>query len=303
MRKYLRMGIQAGPYILFAMGKIRKYAKNPEKYSVEERHAEGRKFLGTVNRLGLHATYIITGQENLPPQDQQCIFYGNHASLIDAVTLPQIADRPMGILAKKEVIEMPFVGTCAKSIDCLFMDREDLRSEIKLMMQLADLLKTHPDLSYVIFPEGTRSEGPDFNLGPFHAGSFKVAMRGNYPIVPFCFYLTDRVLSQHYHYKKYPVQISYLKPIYPEEYENMTTQQVADMVKERIAAELEVLKSRDRELVKTLNGFSDKKTDKVLHYIPTEEEKEKKRKKKAKKAAKKAKKEEKAKAKKKAEKK
>ncbi len=291
MRKYLRMGLQAGPYILTHMGKIRKHAKHPEKYPIEERFKEAQKFLSNVDKKGLHSQLIIKGQENLPPKDQQVIFYGNHAALTDAVIFPQVTDRPMAFLAKDDVKNMPFVGTVATSIDSLYMDRDDLRSEIKLMMQLADLLKKEPQLSYVIFPEGTRSDPPDFNLLPFHAGSFKVAMRGNYPICPFCFYLTDRILSKHYHYKKYPVQVTFLKPLYPEDYENLSTQQVADIVRNEIQEELDRMRANDRELVKTLNGYSDKKTDKVLHYIPTEKELEKKKKKKEKKAAKKARKE------------
>ena len=291
MRKYLRLGAQVGPYIVFRVGKIRKYSKNPSAYPLEDRFAEASKYMRAIDKKGFHMQFIIKGQENLPPKDRQVIFYGNHIAVMDAVSFIEFSDRPMGFLAKDDVKTMPIVGTVATSLNSLYMDRDDLRSEIKLMMQLADLLKNNPGLSYVIFPEGTRSDAPDFNLLPFHPGSFKVAMKIKAPIVPFCTYMTDRVLNQHYHYRKYPVQVTYLKPIYPEEYEDMTTQQVAEIVKERIAAELEIQKANDRELVKTLNGYSDEKTDRVLHYIPTEKDVRKHEKKKAKRAAKHAKKE------------
>ena len=36
----------------------------------------------------------------------------------------------------------------------------------------------------VIFPEGTRAKGPDYELGEFHHGSFKLATKAKVPIVP-----------------------------------------------------------------------------------------------------------------------
>ena len=75
---------------------------------------------------------------------------------------------------------------------------------------------------------------------------------------------SDRILNQKYHYKRNPVQVSYLKPLLPEQYNEMNKKEIADYCKKAISEELEILKKKDREYVKLLNNYTDKKTDKVL---------------------------------------
>ena len=79
-------------------------------------------------------------------------------------------------------------------------------------------------------------------------------------------YFPERVFNQHYHYHKYPIQVRYLKPIYPEEYNERTNQEIAQKVHDETLAALEERKKKDSRLVKELNGYSDKKLNKVLHY-------------------------------------
>ena len=56
--------------------------------------------------------------------------------------------------------------------------------------------------------------------------------------MPTVVYGSFRTLHKKHNYKKYPTYIKYLKPIYPQEYEGMTTEQVAKRVQSMIQKEL-----------------------------------------------------------------
>jgi len=206
--------------------------------------------------------FIVSGKENIP--EGQVLFTPNHVSNADPIAMLALQDKPIAFLAKKEVIKMPVIGKVVKTVGGRFIDRFDLRSEVKVFRQIDKDLQNHPDLSYVVFPEGTRTQPPLYEVGTFHAGTFNIAVKRSMPIVPVCMYFTDRVLNTNYHYKVYPIQVRYLKPIMPEEYENMTTAEIAQKVQKEIALNVEEMKTLDRDLVKKLNHYSDEKTNKVL---------------------------------------
>lgn len=261
MRKYIRMGLRKGYRILTSSIRFSEYAKNPKKYPLEERYRYTHDFMNDMNKA-FHVKLIIKGEENII--DGPCFYTPNHDSVMDPIVLLMAIKRPITFVAKKQAAGMPFVSKILKAIDGKFIDRNDLRSELKVFRELDQELEQEKDLSVVIFPEGTRSKvSDDFRLLPFHPGSFKVPTRRNLPIVPVCLYLTDRILNQKYHYKRYPVQLTFLKPLYPEDYKDLSTAQISDIVYQRIDEELQRMKKLDFGYIREFNGYSDKKTKKV----------------------------------------
>ena len=63
-------------------------------------------------------------------------------------------------------------------------------------------------------------------------------MKAGVPLVPTVVFGSFRVLSKKHNYKNYPTYIKFLKPIYPEEYEGMRTEEVAAIIQSRIQKEL-----------------------------------------------------------------
>ena len=262
MLKYLRMGMCGAPTIVRRYPKVKRFIKDSEKYNVMYRYKYVKSFMYRLNETSFHQVFYIDGQEDLPKG--QVLFVCNHTSNLDPIDFYMVSDRPVGFLAKKETLKMPFVRSVCKATYGTFLDRSDLRSEIKSFIAIDKLLKDNPDLSYFVFPEGHRSSAPDYNLQEYHPGAFKIATKREIPICPVAIYLPDRALKQKYHYKKYPVQIKFMKAIMPSEYENMTTKEIADKVKAETGEALKVMKERDPQLVKALNNYSDKKLEKVL---------------------------------------
>lgn len=260
MLKWMKLISRCLPELFACSNKAKKYIKYDD-VSLTERHDFFASEIEKANKKGLHFVPIIKGEENIP--DGQVLFASNHCSCIDALFLMCVIKRPIFFLVKKEAKKFPFIGKIIESSKGVFIDRQNLRSEIKSINDAVKTLEKYKEVSYFVCPEGTRSVGPDFVTGDFHAGTFKVATKANVPIVPISMYLTERILDNHYHYKKYPVQITFNKPIMPDQYETLDTHDISDIAKEEIVSELENLKNNDRELVKKMNHYSDKKVDKV----------------------------------------
>lgn len=241
---------------------VRHKEKNPLIQRIRYLKAKARIACGKKLRV----RFVIRGEENLV--QGQKLYIGNHTTIFDPVAFVATNRDDVTVVSKKEVENYPFFKTFARFIDCPFLDRSDLRSEIKIFRQIDNMLGEHPELSVLIFPEGTRSKEKDFPLLPFHAGTFKVATRRDLPICPFVMYSGERVLDRHFHFKVYPVQITYLKPLMPEEYQSMTNQEIADLLYSRMNEALKELREREASLIAQFNGYTMGKTKKLMAYKP-----------------------------------
>lgn len=73
----------------------------------------------------------------------------------------------------------------------------------------------------------------------FHAGSFKCAGKTKCPIIPIALIDAYKPFDQKGS-KQVEVQIHYLPPVYYEEYQGLSSAQLAELVRSRIAETMEV---------------------------------------------------------------
>lgn len=133
----------------------------------------GRVLKSTKTNITVH------GLENLP-KDGAMLFVSNHQSNFDIPLLLSEIPVPKGFIAKKELGKVPFISRWMKEIKCLFMDRDDMKQSVQIIVDGIKILKS--GYSMVIFPEGTRSKGGP--VAEFKAGSFKLATKSKVPVVP-----------------------------------------------------------------------------------------------------------------------
>lgn len=154
---------------------------------------------------------IAIGEENIP-KDSAVLYVGNHRSYFDIVLTYVRVPRPTGYVSKKEMLRWPLLNIWMKNLHCLFLDRKNIKEGLKTI--LAGVEKVKSGISICIFPEGTRNRVPDTFL-PFHEGSFKIAEKGNVPIIPMTIVNSAAVFEDHFpKIKKATVIIEYGKPIY-----------------------------------------------------------------------------------------
>lgn len=158
----------------------------------------------------------VIGAENVP-KDQAVLYIGNHRSFFDIVLTYSRCPGLTGYISKKEMEKFPLLSTWMKRLYCLFLDREDIKEGLKVILTAIEHVKN--GISIAIFPEGTRGRGKDeLDMLPFHEGSFKVATKSGCPIIPMAIVNTSAIFEDHFpKVKPTQVIIEYGAPIYPKE--------------------------------------------------------------------------------------
>lgn len=249
--KYPGYIVRVGWPIISSYWWMRKYAKHPEKYTMEEKYNRLRKLVSRVAK-GLNLEIYVNGLENIPQDGHSFIITPNHLSMFDPFLLFMYVTTPLSFVAKKQVIRFPFVGKCMKLLEGVFLDRDDLRQNLRIMRHITETLKNDTN-SWVIYPEGTRTKNADYSMNEMKPGSFKMALDSEKTILPVAFYGTFRVLSTKYKNKINPIQVSFLEPLTPEQFKDLKTVEVASIVQKRVEDELKILKEHDAQLMEEIS--------------------------------------------------
>jgi 1-acyl-sn-glycerol-3-phosphate acyltransferase len=212
--------------------KIYKYS-DAEKYDEQTRYALLHYLTPIANRRG-RVTVVCHGLENLP-NETGYVLYPNHQGMFDALMVLETHDRPITTVSKKEVQNVFFIKQIFQIMQSKFIDREDVRQSMKIMMEVTKELKT--GRNYLIFPEGTRSRNKN-NILEFKGGSFKCAMQAKCPIVPVALIDSYKAFDSH-SIAKLTVQIHYLKPLYYDDYKDMKSVEIATFVSDVIKKTIE----------------------------------------------------------------
>lgn len=190
--------------ILWIVGKFNPWAKKRVSLSIVSWAFNVVIFLSGIKRT-------VIGEENVP-KDTAVLYVGNHRSIFDVVLCYPRVPNPTGFISKKEILKVPLLNIWMIYMDCLFLDRSDMRKGLEMVLSAIDKVKN--GISIFIYPEGTRNK-TDKPLGEFHKGSFKIAQKSGCPIVPVVVNHSDEIFEQHLPFiKSTKVTIEYCKPIY-----------------------------------------------------------------------------------------
>jgi len=199
---------------------IGKFNKNTEDYQCLRMVQRAFKLM--ISMAGTEVTVI--GEENIP--DEPVLFIGNHRSYFDILLTYSRCKRLTGYVAKKEMLRYPLLRDWMKRLYCLFLDRDNPKEGLKTILQAIDYIKS--GISICIFPEGTRNDGEELSIIPFHSGSFKIAEKSGCQIVPISMNNTASIFENQFpRIKKTHVIIEYGKPIYPCELDKETKKRLA----------------------------------------------------------------------------
>ena len=213
--------------------KLCDYAKRTDEVPEEEKYRHIQYILQRAVKGG-NVDLQITGLENIP-KENGFMLYANHQGMFDVLAIAATCDNPLGAVLKKELYDVPFLHQIALCTKSFAMDREDVRQSLTVIQNVIKEVKE--GRNYLIFPEGTRSKLGNKML-EFHGGSFRCATKSKCPIVPIALVDSFKVLDQKGS-KPVAVQIHYLTPIYYDEYKDLKTTEVAELVKSRIAAKIQ----------------------------------------------------------------
>ncbi len=183
----------------------------------------------------------VIGAENIPA-DRAVLYTSNHRSYADIpmgyTTVPNLT----GFIAKKEIKKVPGLSWWMSNMNCLFLDRNDIKQSLKTILKAVDIV--NEGYSIFVMPEGTRNHSDE--LLTFKEGSFKIAEKTGCPVIPVAITNSDALYELHRPWvRKAKIVIHYGTPI-----------NVADMPREerktlgsRVRHEIELMLEEDKKLI------------------------------------------------------
>ncbi|MBE6155293.1 MAG: 1-acyl-sn-glycerol-3-phosphate acyltransferase [Firmicutes bacterium] len=159
------------------------------------------------------------------PHKEGFIFAGTHTSYFDAFLIGRSTLRPIHFLAKKEIMDVKFLGPILNALGFIRVDRA--KKNPGAINSAVEYLKNNKIIC--LFPEGTINKTEDYIL-PFKYGAVSLAYKSGKPIIPFAFVGGPKLFN--YHVKVIIGNPYYVKTDNLEKENKILEQKVIELIKE-----------------------------------------------------------------------
>ena len=177
----------------------------------------------------------LKGGDKLPAKGRFMLVC-NHTSITDPIMLLYAMPKSqLAFISKKENSDMFVIGPMMHKLQCQLINRENDKEALKTILRCIQILK-EDKASIGVFPEGGIND--DLKFHHFRPGVFKIAQKTKVPIVVCTLKGTKDVLPNLTKLKRSDVLVSVLTVIQPEEFENVTTVDLANRIHKIMADDL-----------------------------------------------------------------
>ena len=220
------MNFRRAPYMV---PKMRYQANHPEKYTEAQRYSLVHHVIHLMNTTGKITTKAY-GLENLPKEGGY-MMYPNHQGKYDVLGIMYTHKEPCTFVMDKLKSNTMLVREFVDLVQGKRLEKDNPRQGLTIINQVAK--EVAEGRKYILFPEGGYKFNNKNKVCDFKAGSFKIALKSKTPIIPIALIDSYKVFNS-FHIGPITTYVHYLEPIYYEEYKNMKTQEIANLVKQRI---------------------------------------------------------------------
>lgn len=233
-RFYYIIGISI-PLIIYYILKANYYCAHEDRYDEQKRFELVLSIIGHVKSRGRIKT--ISMNEDKLPKEGGYIMYANHQGKYDALGILCAHKTPCAVVMDAERSRVMLTNQVVNLVHGKRLERNNLKQQFGELEKLTAEVKE--GRRYIYFPEGGYNRNGN-KLQEFRPGAFKCAKNAQAPIVPVAIY--DSHLPFDFNsLKKVTTQVYFMDPIYYDEYKEMSTREISNMVKERIEQQIEVL--------------------------------------------------------------
>lgn len=187
-----------------------------------------RALLNFATILGLWLVRIkveVSGMEKVP-KDTRILLVSNHRSKFDPIISWYVFRKwNIAYLSKEKNFHIPIFGKIIRKCCFKMIDRENAMNAIITVNSAAELLKQR-EVSIGVYPEGTRSTTGE--ILPFHNGMFKIAQKGEAPVVVIFVDGTEKI---HVNYPWHSTKVT-LKVLEVMPYEEIAARRTAEIGEE-----------------------------------------------------------------------
>ena len=157
------------------------------------------KFVFRVIVLIAGVEINYSGIENLKSLNAEKSYFviSNHRGYFDIITGYLLFEKDTGIVSKDNLKKVPLLCFWMKRINCLFLNRKDLRDGLKMVLDAINNINN--GISMWIFPEGTRCKSKNpLDMLEFKQGTFKIPEKADCYILPISFRNTEMVFENQF---------------------------------------------------------------------------------------------------------
>lgn len=229
------------PFIIFYLMVAEHYMKNRNKYDEDKCYHLVQKVVKRFKKNARIRT-IGYGEEKLPA-DGGYIMYSNHQGKYDAIGIISVHDKPCTVVMDEARSRLFLVNQFIELLRGVRLNRTDFRQQVECAKAIQNGVEQ--GRRYIYFPEGGYDKNGN-SLQEFRAGAFNCVKKAKAPIVPVAIYDSHLPFEKN-SLRKVTTQVFFLEPIYYEDYKEMTTQEISEMVKSCIEESLEYLEKQRSE--------------------------------------------------------
>lgn len=216
------------------------YSRHPEKYSEEFRYEYDRHCITIMKKRGRITTNAY-GTYNLP-ENGGYVMFANHQGKYDALGIMDSHNAPCSIVMDADRSYMPLVRQFIDLVQGKRIKLDDLRQAAGIINEVSEEVKQ--GRKFIIFPSGGYEHRNGNYVDPFKPGCFKGAIRARAPIVPVAIVNSWKVFDL-WSLRRVVTQVFYLKPLFYDDYKNMKSTAISDLVYNRICAAVKCAESGD----------------------------------------------------------
>lgn len=211
------------------------------KFDLRKKAAVSQKIVACALKIIIFLAGVkleVEGVENIPA-DKAVLYVANHRGYFDIITTYATVPTLTGYISKDDIKKIPCVSNWMKRLNCLFLERENVRQGMEVILKAIENVKN--GYSIFVMPEGTRNHTEE--VGPFKNATFKIAQKTGCPVVPVAIMGSDDIFENcSPKVKAGTIKLKYGKPVYLEDIPKEKRKQPGEIFREIVVGMLEEMK-------------------------------------------------------------
>lgn len=218
------------PFILYYLWKAGYIERHDDKYTESDRYKIARRMVGIMKRNGLIKTNVY-GTDNLP-SDGGYVMYANHQGKYDSLGIIYAHDNPCTVVIDEKRSHLFLTDQFVTLLKGSRLDKTNMKSQMQTILNVIAEVKA--GRRYIIFPEGGYYHNRN-EVHEFLPGAFKCAIKSKSPIIPVALIDSYKPFELN-SIRPVTTQVHFLEPLYYEDYKDLNSIQIAQIVRDRIVA-------------------------------------------------------------------
>lgn len=218
------------PFILYYLWKAGYIERHDDKYTESDRYRIARRMVGIMKRNGLIKTNVY-GTDNLP-SDGGYVMYANHQGKYDSLGIIYAHDNPCTVVIDEKRSHLFLTDQFVTLLKGSRLDKTNMKNQMQTILNVIAEVKA--GRRYIIFPEGGYYHNRN-EVHEFLPGAFKCAIKSKSPIIPVALIDSYKPFELN-SIRPVTTQVHFLEPLYYEDYKDLNSIQIAQIVRDRIVA-------------------------------------------------------------------